>query len=149
MVSILNLLTKLKNLLENKEDLENVKFILNFNNSFVPKPFLEPTVVIGVKSINIKNGPFNGYIGTHENKEYFGSEGNFHLSFNIYVPNKIGSKENFSIFQKMYKALFFNEENISVLSFLAKEIKFDPDVGAFLLECEVSIFSLILFEENN
>ena len=149
MACILNLLTKLKNLLESKEDLENVKFILNFNNSFVPKPFLEPTVVLGLKSINIKNGPFNGYIGTLENTEYFGSEGNFTLSFDIYVPKIIGSEEAFSIFQKMYKDLFFNEENINVLSFLAKEIKYDPDIGTFLLECAVSIFSLILFEENN
>lgn len=148
MVSILNLLTKLKNLLESKEDLENVNFILNFNNSFVPRPFVKPTVVIGVKSINIKNGPFSGYIGTHKNTEYFGSEGNFNLSFNIYVPKIIGSEENFIIFQKIYSALIFNEENISVLSLLAKEIKFDSDIGTFSLECETLIFSLILFEES-
>ena len=149
MVSVLELLNRLKNLLESSEELENIKFILNFNNSFVPKPFLEPTVVIGLNSVNIKNGPFNGYVGTKDNTEYFGNESNIKIGLNIYVPKKIGSEENFNIFQKIYKVLFTNRENIDVLNLNAKKISYDSDIGAFLLECEVLAFSFLVFKENS
>ena len=149
MASVLELLNRLKNLLENSEELENIKFTLNFNNTNLERPLTGPTVVLGIRSINIKNGPFNGYVGTSENAEYFGNESNIKIGLNIYVPKKIGSEENFNIFQKIYKVLFTNTESIDVLNLSAKEIGYDSDVGVFLLECEVLAFSFLVFKENS
>lgn len=149
MVSVLELLNRLKNLLESSEELENIKFTLNFNNTNLERPLTGPTVVLGIKSMNIKNGPFNGYVGTSDNTEYFGNESNIKIGLDIYVPRKIGSEESFNIFQKIYKILFMNEENIDVLALNAKEINYDSDVGAFLLECEALAFSFLIFKENS
>ena len=149
MASVLELLNRLKNLLENSEELENIKFTLNFNNTNLERPLTGPTVVLGIRSINIKNGPFNGYVGTSDNTEYFGNESNIKIGLDIYVPRKIGSEESFNIFQKIYKILFMNEENIDVLALNAKEINYDSDVGAFLLVCEALAFSFLIFKENS
>ena len=149
MVSVLELLNRLKNLLENSEELENIKFTLNFNNTNLERPLTGPTVVLGIRSINIKNGPFNGYVGTSDNTEYFGNESNVKIGLNIYIPERVSSEESFNIFQKIYKVLFMNRENIDVLAVNAKEINYDSDVGAFFLECEVLAFSFLVFKESS
>ena len=148
MNSVLKILNCLKDLLENTDQLENTKFILDFPCSFAPKPFTQSTVVLGINHLDIKVGQFSGYLGKLNSKEYFGNEGKVKVKINVYVPKKIGSRESLNIFYKIYKSLTSDNKNINILSFSAKGVKYESSVDAFLLECEALVHSLVLLDEN-
>ncbi len=135
-------------MLESKEEFSGIKFILDFPNFFAPKPILIPTVVLGVKSLDIKTGTFSGYLGSKDGKKYFGNSAKLTVKVNIYIPEKSKSTNNFSVFYAIYNNLILKIDNFNVLSILVKETKYENSIGSFLLECEVVGISLILFEEN-
>ena len=148
MNEILNVLERIKELLESKEELSGVKFILDFPNFFAPKPILSPTVVLGIKSLDVKTGTFSGYLGTKDSQEYFGNSAKLTIKVNIYIPKKDNSNNNFNIFYSICNKLLQNVDNFSIISVLAKETKYESSIDAFLLEGEFVGISLILFEEN-